>query len=91
MRPAVAGGQRPRLPTATRRWQTATSYYNAPALDGSRPGIYYINLRDTAEWPRLQLPTLTYHEAVPGHHHQIALAQERANTPLLMKVLGFSA
>lgn len=66
-------------------------YYNAPALDGSRPGIYYINLRDTAEWPKMQLPTLTYHEAVPGHHHQIALAQEKPNTPLLMKVLGFSA
>ncbi|MBX9616002.1 MAG: DUF885 family protein [Caulobacteraceae bacterium] len=66
-------------------------YYNAPALDGSRPGAYYINLRDTAEWPKFQLPTLTYHEAVPGHHHQITLAQEKANTPLLMKVLGFSA
>ena len=66
-------------------------YYNGPALDGSRPGIYYINLRDTAEWPKMQLPTLTYHEAVPGHHHQIALAQEKPNTPLLMKVLGFSA
>ena len=66
-------------------------YYNSPALDGSRPGIYYINLRDTAEWPKMQLPTLTYHEAVPGHHHQIALAQEKPNTPLLMKVLGFSA
>jgi len=66
-------------------------YYNAPSLDGSRPGAYYINLRDTSEWPRWQLPTLTYHEAVPGHHHQISLAQEKANTPLLMKVLGFSA
>lgn len=66
-------------------------YYNAPALDGSRPGAYYINLRDTAEWPKFQLPTLTYHEAAPGHHHQIALAQERENVPLLMKVLGFSA
>lgn len=66
-------------------------YYNAPSLDGSRPGAYYINLRDTAEWPKFQLPTLTYHEAVPGHHHQIALAQERTNVPLLMKVLGFSA
>ena len=66
-------------------------YYNAPALDGSRPGAYYINLRDTAEWPKFQLPTLTYHEAAPGHHHQIALAQERPNVPLLMKVLGFSA
>ena len=66
-------------------------YYNPPALDGSRPGAYYINLRDTAEWPRMQLPTLTYHEASPGHHHQIALQQEQANRPLLMKVLGFSA
>lgn len=66
-------------------------YYNAPALDGSRPGAYYINLRDTAEWPKFQLPTLTYHEAAPGHHHQIALSQERQDVPLLMKVLGFSA
>ena len=66
-------------------------YYNAPALDGSRPGAYYINLRDTSEWPRMQLPTLTYHEASPGHHHQIALQQEQADRPLLMKVLGFSA
>jgi len=66
-------------------------YYNGPSLDGSRPGAYYINLRDTAEWPKFQLPTLTYHEAVPGHHHQIALAQERTDVPLLMKVLGFSA
>jgi uncharacterized protein (DUF885 family) len=66
-------------------------YYNAPSLDGSRPGAYYINLRDTAEWPRFQLPTLTYHEASPGHHHQIALQQEKPGTPLLMKVLGFSA
>jgi len=66
-------------------------YYNPPALDGSRPGAYYINLRDTVEWPRMQLPTLTYHEASPGHHHQIALQQEQANRPLLMKVLGFSA
>lgn len=66
-------------------------YYNAPSLDGSRPGAYYINLRDTAEWPKFQLPTLTYHEAAPGHHHQIALSQERQDVPLLMKVLGFSA
>ena len=66
-------------------------YYNSAALDGSRPGAYYINLRDTAEWPRMQLPTLTYHEASPGHHHQISLQQEQADRPLLMKVLGFSA
>lgn len=66
-------------------------YYQSPALDGSRPGAYYINLRDTAEWPKWTLPTLTYHEAVPGHHFQIALQQEQPDTPLLMKVMGFSA
>ena len=66
-------------------------YYQSPALDGSRPGAYYINLRDTAEWPSWTLPTLTYHEATPGHHHQIALQQENADTPMLMKILGFSA
>ena len=66
-------------------------YYQGPALDGSRPGAYYINLRDTAEWPKWTLPTLTYHEAVPGHHFQIALQQEKPDTPLLMKVMGFSA
>jgi uncharacterized protein (DUF885 family) len=51
-------------------------YYQIPALDGSRPGAYYINLRDTAETPKWGLMTLTAHEASPGHHHQIALAQE---------------
>ena len=66
-------------------------YYQSPSLDGSRPGAYYINLRDTAEWPKFTLPTLTYHEAVPGHHFQIALQQEKTETPLLLKVLGFSA
>ncbi|MND83141.1 hypothetical protein D3C80_749910 [compost metagenome] len=66
-------------------------YYQPPALDGSRPGAYYINLRDTAEWPKWTLPTLTYHEAVPGHHFQIALQMERPDTPLLMKIMGFSA
>lgn len=51
-------------------------YYQPPTLDGSRPGAYYINLRDTAETPKWGLMTLTAHEASPGHHHQIALAQE---------------
>ncbi len=66
-------------------------YYQPPALDGSRPGAYYINLRDTAEWPKWTLPTLTYHEAVPGHHHQIALALESTSIPMLRRLLGFSA
>ena len=90
-------GRLPKAPCEIRRVPQAIEagapggYYMSPALDGSRPGAYYINLRDTAEWPKWTLPTLTYHEAVPGHHFQIALQQERAETPLLMKVLGFSA
>ncbi|MEZ0243434.1 MAG: DUF885 family protein [Sphingomonas sp.] len=64
--------------------------YQLAALDGSRPGAYYINLRDTAEWPKFTLPTLTYHEASPGHHHQISLALEAQGIPLLRKMPLFS-
>jgi len=90
-------GQLPKAPLEIRRVPKAIEagapggYYNGPALDGSRPGQYYINLRDTAEWPKWTLPTLSYHEATPGHHHQIALQQENDDTPMLMKVMGFSA
>ena len=65
-------------------------YYQVPALDGSRPGAYYINLRDTAETPSWTLPTLTYHEATPGHHHQIALAQEAEGIPSLRRLPAYS-
>ncbi len=66
-------------------------YYQGPSLDGSRPGAYYINLRDTAEWPKWTLPTLTYHEAIPGHHLQITLSTEAAGIPTIRKLIGFSA
>jgi uncharacterized protein (DUF885 family) len=67
-------------------------YYQSPAPDGSRPGAYYINLRDTAAWPKWSLPTLTYHEAQPGHHLQVALAQEAEGLPFLRsKMLWFGA
>lgn len=67
-------------------------YYNQAALDGSRPGSYYINLRDTAELPKFTLPTLTYHEGVPGHHWQISIAQESHGLPLIRSaILGFNA
>ena len=66
-------------------------YAVSPSLDGSRPGAYYINLRDTAEWPKYTLPTLTYHEAIPGHHLQGTLAVENAALPLISKALFFSA
>ena len=65
-------------------------YYNNGSLDGTRPGTYYINLRDTAEVPSWTLPTLTYHEGIPGHHLQISIAQE-APLPLIRKVGGFNA
>lgn len=65
-------------------------YYQPPALDGSRPGAYYINLRDTAEVPSWTLPTLTYHEAIPGHHLQGSIAEE-APLPLIRKLSFFSA
>lgn len=66
-------------------------YYQGPSLDGSRPGAYYINLRDTAEWPKWTLPTLTYHEAIPGHHLQIAISTEAQGIPTIRKLIGFSA
>ncbi len=67
-------------------------YYQRAALDGSRPGAYFINLRDTSEWPRFTLPTLNYHEGVPGHHWQISIQQESGAIPFIRSaLLGFSA
>jgi uncharacterized protein (DUF885 family) len=65
-------------------------YYNTPSLDGTRPGIYWINLRDTAENPTWSLPTLTYHEAIPGHHLQLSLQQE-ADLPMIRRATFYSA
>ena len=62
-------------------------YYNSPAPDGSRPGYYFINLRDTALHPSWTLPTLSYHEAVPGHHLDGATAME-LEVPALVKAWG---
>jgi uncharacterized protein (DUF885 family) len=61
-------------------------YYNPPAPDGSRPGYYFINLRDTALHPSWTLPTLSYHEAVPGHHLDGATAME-LEVPQVVKAL----
>jgi uncharacterized protein (DUF885 family) len=51
-------------------------YYQAPALDGSRPGAFFVNLYDIKQTPKYSMKTLTYHEATPGHHHQIAHSLE---------------
>jgi uncharacterized protein (DUF885 family) len=66
-------------------------YYQRAALDGSRPAIYFINLKDTHDWPKFSLPTLTYHEAVPGHHLQISIQQSSTRIPLIRRTAGFSA
>lgn len=57
------------------------AYYNAPPRDGSKPGVFYINLRKPAEEARFSMRTLAYHEAIPGHHFQIAIAQELKGVP----------
>ena len=65
-------------------------YYSGAPLDGSRPGIYWINLKDTADNPIHSLRTLTHHEAVPGHHFQISLANEKEGMPLIRNMLSYS-
>lgn len=69
----------------------SNGYYNRAALDGSRPAIYFINLKDVGDWPKYSLPALTYHEGVPGHHLQISIAQESKDIPTLRKLGFFSA
>jgi uncharacterized protein (DUF885 family) len=70
----------------------ANGYYQSAALDGSRPGAFYINLKETSDWPRYNLWTLAHHETIPGHHLQIALAQESDQIPILRRAgFGFSA
>ena len=67
------------------------AYYNPPAFDGSRPGVFYINLRNTAEVAKFGMRTLAYHEGIPGHHFQIAIQQEMKGVPIFRKVLPFTA
>jgi uncharacterized protein (DUF885 family) len=64
--------------------------YQSPSLDGGRPGIFQINLRDLREWPRFDLPTLVYHEAIPGHHLQNATMIEAPDVPTLRRLPLFS-
>ncbi|HVL20370.1 MAG TPA: DUF885 family protein, partial [Amaricoccus sp.] len=66
-------------------------YAQGPSLDGSRPGAFYINLRDTGMWPRWALPTLTYHESVPGHLWQGSTVLENEAIPLLHRNIGIPA
>lgn len=67
------------------------AFYQRPAPDGSRPGIYYANLNDMAAMPVYQMEALAYHEGIPGHHMQIAIAQELENVPSFRRFGGFTA
>jgi len=74
------------------RQETAPgAYYNGPAFDGSRPGIFFINLRSVKEIPKFGMRTLAYHEAIPGHHFQIAVAQEIEGVPFFRRIIPFTA
>ncbi len=66
-------------------------YYSVPTLDGSRPAIYWINLKDTGDWPKYTLPALTYHEGNPGHHLHLTRMLQDDDLPVLLKNHWLSA
>lgn len=68
----------------------ASAFSQTPSLDGSRPGIVYINLHDTAEWPRFTLSSVIFHEGLPGHQMEGGLALSNKSLPLIRKTIGFS-
>lgn len=67
------------------------AYYQQPAIDGSRPGRFYANLYDIKATPKYGMRTLAYHEGIPGHHFQIAVAMELEGMPLIRKMAPFTA
>ena len=77
---------------AVEEWRQATAsvaFYNRPAPDGSRPGIYYVNLADMTQVLRPQIEGISYHEGAPGHHFQIAAAQELEGVPSFRRFGGY--
>jgi uncharacterized protein (DUF885 family) len=79
-----------RVPVATQAGAPG-GFYDGPSLDGSRPGTYWINLRDMAAVARFRLPTLSYHEGVPGHHTQGSIAAALGEAPTLIRIASFNA
>ena len=79
---------------AVETWRQETApvaFYNSPSEDGSRPGIYYVNLADMNQVLKPQIEAISYHEGAPGHHFQIALAQELPNVPKFRRFGGYGA
>lgn len=79
-----------RVPPASEKG-SAGAYYNQAAMDGSRPGVFYANLRDPRETPKWAMKTLAYHEGIPGHHFQISVAQNLKDLPFIRQQTLFSA
>jgi uncharacterized protein (DUF885 family) len=70
---------------------SAGAYYDMAAMDGSRPGTFFVNLRSVKETATWTMKTLAYHEGIPGHHFQISTAQQMKNLPLIRQVPLYSA
>ncbi len=79
---------------AVEKWRegtASTAFYNSPSADGSRPGIYYVNLVDMNQTQKVQVAGIAAHEGAPGHHFQIARQQELADMPKFRKFGGYGA
>ncbi len=76
---------------AYREESASKAFYYRPAADGSRPGIYYANLKNTRNMPKFEMEALAYHEGIPGHHMQLALNLELTGIPEFRKHLRFTA
>lgn len=76
---------------AFREKSAGKAFYSNPSPDGSRPGTYYANLYDMKAMPKYQMEALAYHEGTPGHHMQIAIAQELEGVPKFRKYGGYTA
>jgi uncharacterized protein (DUF885 family) len=79
-----------RVPAMSEK-SSAFAYYNPPAMDGSKPAVFYANLRKPDEIAKFGMRTLAFHEAIPGHHTQIATAGEIKGVPLFRKLVPFTA
>jgi uncharacterized protein (DUF885 family) len=90
-------GRRPKAALEVKpipEFRQATSpgaYYDPPSFDGSRPGVFYANLRDPGSVVQFDMGTLACHEGIPGHHFQIAIAQELKGVPFFRRIIPFTA